>query len=152
LSPSSEFLEDAQGMLDTRVPILFQQYIKESHGRDLRVIVVDGVAVSAELRTATDGRVTSNLSQGGTAVICPGRYPVAEKLAVRAADVLGLTVAGVDLLFREDGSFTLCEVNNNVAWAPDHPGVPIAIAQCVADRVLAAEESMSSIPSAKTLS
>lgn len=60
--------------------------------------------------------------------------PAAEELAVRAAKAVGLVVAGIDLLFRDDGSFVLCEVNNNVAWARDMPEVPVAIARCVAKR------------------
>lgn len=128
LAADDKALRGVAGSLDDRHPYLLQRYVAHSHGRDLRVIVVDGRAVAAAVRTAGDDRLVSNLAQGGTHTVCTGRYPDAEALAVEAADAIGLGVAGVDLLFEADGSFTVCEVNCNPTWRPDMPGIAEAIA------------------------
>ncbi|MFE0045533.1 RimK family alpha-L-glutamate ligase [Streptomyces albireticuli] len=116
LAPDAAMLRAVQGSLKDDSPYVFQRYVAHSHGRDLRVVVVDGRAVAAQVRSAADGDLRSNLALGGTAELCPGRYPAGEELAVRAAEVLGLGVAGVDLLFEPDGGFTICEVNVHVGW------------------------------------
>ncbi|MFI9209929.1 RimK family alpha-L-glutamate ligase [Streptomyces sp. NPDC053253] len=135
LAADSKSLRGVAGSLDDRHPYLLQRYVAHSHGRDLRVIVVDGVAVAAAVRTAGDDRLVSNLAQGGTHTVCTGRYPDAEALAVEAAGVVGLGVAGVDLLFEADGSFAVCEVNCNPTWRPDMPGIAEAIALACRSRL-----------------
>lgn len=135
LSADDKSLRAVVGSLDDRHPYLLQRYVAHSHGRDLRVIVVDRRAVAAAVRTAGDDRLVSNLAQGGTHTVCTGRYPEAEALAVAAADVIGLGVAGVDLLFEADGSFTVCEVNCNPTWRPDMPGIAAAIALACRSRL-----------------
>ncbi|QTA37050.1 RimK family alpha-L-glutamate ligase [Streptomyces sp. CA-256286] len=127
LAPDAALLREVQGSLRDEVPFVLQEYVRSSHGRDLRVIVVDGRVVTALVRTAMDGGMKSNVHQGGSCTPCPGRYPEGEALAVRAAKVLGLVVAGVDLLFTVDGSFTVCEVNANVSWRPEMSTVTRAI-------------------------
>ncbi len=134
LASSQAALSDLTPHLDAEVPFLVQDYVATSHGRDLRVFVVDGRAVNALRRTSRDGSLTANVHQGGDAVPCFGAYPRAEALAVQAADAAGLTVAGVDLLFDGD-TFTLCEVNSNTAWLADDTTVPNAIADCIARRI-----------------
>lgn len=92
-------------------PMLFQQLISESYGRDARLNVVGGRVVASMLRKSTDGDFRSNLSRGG----CMERYqPTDEekKLAIAATELLGLDFAGVDVLFGKDGPM-LCEVNSN---------------------------------------
>ena len=135
LAADDKLLRAVAGSLDDRHPYLFQRYVAHSHGRDLRVIVVDRVAVAAAVRTAGDDRLVSNLAQGGTHTVCTGRYADAEALAVEAADAIGLGVAGVDLLFEADGSFTVCEVNCNPTWRPDMLGIAEAIAMACRSRL-----------------
>ncbi|MFJ8311424.1 MULTISPECIES: RimK family alpha-L-glutamate ligase [unclassified Streptomyces] len=132
LAPDTAMLRGIQGSLDQDAPYLFQEYVAHSHGRDLRVVVVDGRAVATQVRTAVDGDFRSNLALGGTATPCAGRYPHGEELAMRAADVLGLGIAGVDLLFTPGGGFTICEVNANVGWHEqmDHRITPALLAAC----------------------
>ncbi|MEV5974865.1 RimK family alpha-L-glutamate ligase [Streptomyces sp. NPDC051921] len=139
LAPDDAWLRAVAGSLDDRHPYLLQRYVAHSHGRDLRVLVVDGRAVAAVVRTAHDDRLVSNLAQGGTHTVCTGRYPDAEALAVAAADTIGLGVAGVDLLFEADGSFSVCEVNGNPTWQPDMPGVAEAVAAACRSRLAAAD-------------
>ncbi|CAM5244747.1 hypothetical protein GCM10010299_10950 [Streptomyces tanashiensis] len=135
LATDDKSLRAVMGSLDDRHPYLLQRYVAHSHGRDLRVIVVDGRAVAAAVRTAGDDRLVSNLAQGGTHTVCTGRHPDAEALAVEAAGVIGLGVAGVDLLYEADGSFTVCEVNCNPTWRPDMPGIAEAVATACRSRL-----------------
>ena len=89
---------------------VLQEFIKESRGRDLRVNVVDGKAVSAILRE-NEKDFRSNITGGGVAK----KYELTEEietLAVRATNACGLDFAGVDILFGKNG-FLVCEVNSN---------------------------------------
>ncbi|MCT9089902.1 RimK family alpha-L-glutamate ligase [Streptomyces sp. ASQP_92] len=131
LARDTAMLHDIQGSLNEDAPYLFQEYVRYSHGRDLRVVVVGGKAVAAQVRVAADGGLKSNLALGGTSTPCTGLHPAGEALAVAAAEVLGLGVAGVDLLFEPDGSFTICEVNANVGWREHlHQIVPAIAEAC----------------------
>ncbi|GGU73489.1 alpha-L-glutamate ligase [Streptomyces albospinus] len=131
LAPDLALLRGVAGSLADDVPFALQQYVAPSHGRDLRVVVVEGEPVGAELRTARDGALASNLARGGSATLCQGRYPEAEALAVRAAQSLGLTIAGVDLLFSATGEHTVCEVNAVPGWRPGMTAVIPAIVACI---------------------
>lgn len=104
------------GVLRHELPYLYQDYIAESHGRDLRVIVVGGRAVYSMTRTSAGGAMRANISQGGKGEVVTGRYKEAEALAERIADVLEIEICGVDLLF-QDGGFVCCEVNNNPGFS-----------------------------------
>ena len=91
--------------------ILVQEYIKESKGADLRALVVGSRVVAAMERTAAPGEFRSNLHRGGTAE--PVKLTLAEKnTAIRAARVMGLSVAGVDLLRSNRGPVVM-EVNSS---------------------------------------
>ena len=92
-------------------PLLFQQLVGNSRGRDIRVNVVGERVVASILRKSTNGDFRSNLTLGGSME----PYAAGEeeaRLAVRAVRELGLTFAGVDVLFGPDGPL-LCEVNSN---------------------------------------
>lgn len=87
-----------------------QEFIAEAEGADLRCFVVGGRVVAAMQRTAAEGDFRSNLHRGGTAR--PVVLDEAEQaVAVRAAQVLGLGVAGVDLIRSRRGPLVL-EVNS----------------------------------------
>ncbi|MFJ4965316.1 RimK family alpha-L-glutamate ligase [Streptomyces sp. NPDC088729] len=136
LAPDAHLLRSVAGALAQGTPHLFQEYVAHSHGRDLRLIVVDGEPVAAAVRTSGNGGLASNIAQGGAATLCLGRYPEAEDLAVRAAQAVGLAIAGVDLLFTADGTHTICELNAVPGWRSQMTAVAPAIADCV-DRRLA---------------
>lgn len=91
--------------------IIFEKYIKQSHGRDTRVIVAGGKVVAAMERTSNGFDFRSNLSGGGE-----GKQarltPAMEKTALAAARTLGLDFAGVDLLKTPRGPMII-EVNPN---------------------------------------
>ena len=91
--------------------ILIQEYIKESKGEDIRVLVVDGKVVGAMKRTAKEGDFRSNLHRGGSASIVK-LTKTERETALRAAAELGLTVCGVDMLQSDRGPLVL-EVNSS---------------------------------------
>jgi gamma-F420-2:alpha-L-glutamate ligase len=91
--------------------MIIQEYIKESEGKDLRVIVIGGRVVGAMQRKSTDGSFKANISRGGQGEA----YDVddqMELLAIQTAKVLDLDIAGVDLLFHSDG-YRICEANSS---------------------------------------
>ncbi|QNP68862.1 RimK family alpha-L-glutamate ligase [Streptomyces roseirectus] len=133
LVSSAALLRDLDGSLRDGCPYVFQTYEEYSRGRDLRVVVVDGRPVASVVRRARRDTFKANISQGGEVSVCTGRFPDAEKLAVRAAAAVGADVAGVDLLFTPDGTFTVCEVNANMGWRPEMTEVtPAVLAACAA--------------------
>ncbi len=114
LCANREQFNDLASLLDGARPgadFIFQQYIAMSHGRDVRLLVVDGKVIAAMERRALDGGFKSNISTGGQGfAFAPP--PEMAKLAVSVADVLGLDVAGVDILFDKDG-YRICEANSS---------------------------------------
>lgn len=92
----------------------FQRFIKDSAGRDLRVTVVGGKAICAmERQSNSKQQFRSNMELGGTAS-ARALTPLEEKLAVEAAEALGLDFAGVDILMgRDENERYVCEVNSN---------------------------------------
>lgn len=91
--------------------IVLQQYIAEAKGRDLRAIVVGGRVVASMRRQAKAGEFRSNLHRGGQGV----RAPLDERCrraAVAATRVMGLEVAGVDMLETREGPKIL-EINSS---------------------------------------
>ena len=98
-----------QGLLVTGKAVLIQEYIAESHGKDIRALVVNGNVVASMRRKARGREFRSNYHLNGT-VEKVDISPEYAEIACRAARVLGLNVAGVDLLEGNDGPLVL-EVN-----------------------------------------
>ncbi|BCM64681.1 MULTISPECIES: ATP-grasp domain-containing protein [unclassified Streptomyces] len=131
LAPDPHLLRDVAGSLTHDTPFLFQQHIAHSHGRTLRVVVVDGEPVEAVLHTSRHHTLAANIANGGAAALCTGHHPRAEQLAVQAAAALGLAIAGVDLLFTSPDTYTVCEVNAVPGWRPEMKAVTPAITACI---------------------
>lgn len=93
---------------------IFQRFIADSKGRDLRVTVVGGKVICAmERQAATKDEFRSNIGAGGTAT-ARTITDYEAKLAVDAANALGLDFAGVDILMgKEENERYVCEVNSN---------------------------------------
>lgn len=91
--------------------VIFQEFVAESFGRDLRLNVVGGRVVASMLRFNEHGDFRANISNGGSML---PHAPTAEeeRIALAAAEKLSLDFCGVDLLFGRDGPL-LCEVNSN---------------------------------------
>lgn len=95
--------------IDPKVNVIVQEFISTSRGRDIRVIIVGGRAIGAMLRTAKEGKFKANYSTGGS--VSPFALNEAiEWLAVESARVVGLDIAGIDILFDHDG-YKICEIN-----------------------------------------
>ena len=114
--------------------IILQEYIAESKGRDYRAIVVGGRVIASMRRQAKGGEFRSNLHRGGLGVRVdlPPRY---RQVAVAAAKVMGLEVAGVDMLEAREGPKIL-EINSS----PGLEGVERAGGVDVAGAIIAHAE------------
>lgn len=94
------------------IPFLFQKFITYSAGRDIRLQVVGNQVVASMYRYTTDGDFRANITNGGS--MKPYEPTEEEKnLAIRCCKILGLDFAGVDLLFADEKTSLVCEVNSN---------------------------------------
>ncbi|QJB69204.1 30S ribosomal protein S6--L-glutamate ligase [Parasphingorhabdus halotolerans] len=93
------------------VNILVQEFIKEAGSSDLRIFVIGGKVVAAMMRTGAEGDFRSNLHRGGSAKMIK-ITPEERSTAIRAAKVMGLNVAGVDILRANHGP-VIMEVNSS---------------------------------------
>jgi ribosomal protein S6--L-glutamate ligase len=91
--------------------IMVQEYIKESGGADIRCLVVGDKVIAAMKRQAKPGEFRSNLHRGGSASLIR-ITPEERSTAIRAARVMGLSVAGVDILRSNHGPLVM-EVNSS---------------------------------------
>lgn len=97
------------GETNPNIQLIFQKFVAHSKGRDLRLFVVDGEVIAAMERKARDGGFKANYSAGGSVkAFMPDEAAI--DLAVRTAKVLDIQVAGIDLLFTDNG-YTICEAN-----------------------------------------
>ncbi|MCX4241397.1 30S ribosomal protein S6--L-glutamate ligase [Paraliomyxa miuraensis] len=110
--------------------ILVQEFIKEAGGADVRAFVVDGKVVASMLRQGPEGEFRSNLHRGGSAVQAK-LTPEERSTAVRSAKILGLRVAGVDMLRSNHGPLVM-EVNSS----PGLQGIETASGVDVAERII----------------
>lgn len=113
------------------VNILVQEFIAEAEGADVRAFVVGNRVVAAMKRQGAPGEFRSNLHRGGTAEATK-LTPKERSTAVRAASLLGLKVAGVDILRSNRGPLVL-EVNSS----PGLEGIETATGVDVADAIIA---------------
>jgi ribosomal protein S6--L-glutamate ligase len=125
---------EVQGILDTfwdlGQEIVLQEFIRESEGRDVRALVVGNRVVGAMRRQAKPGEFRSNIHRGaeGLAIELPPAYAEA---AVRAAKVIGLEVAGVDMLESATGP-KIMEVNSS----PGFEGLERATGRDIAGEIV----------------
>ena len=98
--------------------LILQEFIQSSFGRDLRVFVIGGRVVGCMERTAADMGFKANFSSGGTVQEHEVTSEI-EWLATEASRILGLDIAGVDLLFDEN-HFKICEVNSSPGFQGLH--------------------------------
>ncbi len=92
-------------------PFLFQEFIKSSCGKDMRVIVINKKAVAWMLRESkNDFRSNVGIEGSGSVVNLP---PTFKEMAENVASTLNMDYGGIDILFSEDDQPILCEVNSN---------------------------------------
>ncbi|XP_012685179.2 beta-citrylglutamate synthase B [Clupea harengus] len=135
LARDKHHLSDLSHLIRHEAPYLFQEYVRESHGRDVRVVLVGGRVIGSMLRCSTDGRMQSNCSLGGVGMMCP-LSEQGKQLAVQVSNILGMDVCGIDLLQLNDGSFVVCEANANVGFIAFDQACGLDVAGIVADYAL----------------
>jgi ribosomal protein S6--L-glutamate ligase len=124
--------------------ILVQEFIKEARGADIRCFVIGDKVVAAMKRQGGEGEFRSNLHRGGNATVA--RLTPEERLtAVRAAKIMGLNVAGVDLLRSNHGPVVM-EVNST----PGLEGIEKATEKNVAGMIINFIEKQSKPGKTKT--
>lgn len=109
---------------------LVQEFIKEAGGSDIRCFVVDGKVVAAMKRQGAEGEFRSNLHRGGSAELVR-ITPTERATAVRAAKIIGLNVAGVDILRSNHGPVVM-EVNSS----PGLEGIEAATKKDIAGQII----------------
>ncbi|GAB7006224.1 RimK family alpha-L-glutamate ligase [Nocardioides sp. AN3] len=117
----------------TRQNVLIQRFIQESKGRDVRALVVGDRVVAAMRRTAKGDEFRSNLHRGGSVekVELDAEF---ERTAVRAAQIMGLKVAGVDLLESDDGPLVM-EVNSSPGLEGIETATKLDVAGAIVDYI-----------------
>jgi len=109
---------------------LVQEFIKEAGGSDIRCFDVGNKVIAAMRRKAVKGEYRSNLHRGGSAEVIKLR-PEERSLAVKAARVMGLDLAGVDILRSSHGPLVI-EVNSS----PGLEGIETATGIDVAGKII----------------
>ena len=115
--------------------ILIQEFIKESSGVDIRAIVVGKKVVAAMQRVAPEGEFRSNVHRGA-ATKHINLTTEEEEIAIKSTKVLGLSVAGVDLMRSKRGPLVL-EVNSS----PGLQGIELLTGADVAGEIISFIES-----------
>lgn len=110
--------------------ILVQEYIKEAKAQDIRCLVVGGKVIASMMRKGAEGEFRSNLHRGGSSKTVK-ITPEERSTAVRAARVMGLNVAGVDMLRSNHGP-VIMEVNSS----PGLEGIEKATGIDVAGKII----------------
>lgn len=113
-----------------KADILVQEYIKEAKATDIRCFVVGGKVIASMIRKGADGEFRSNLHRGGSSKTVK-ITPEERSTAVRAAKVMGLNVAGVDMLRSNHGP-VIMEVNSS----PGLEGIEKATGIDVAGKII----------------
>lgn len=109
------------------VNLILQEYIETSHGKDLRVFTIGGKVVACMLRSNSKGGFKANFSQGGNVESFPVT-PEIEWLATETSRLLGLDIAGIDLLFDND-HYKICEANSSPGFKGIESCCDVNIAQ-----------------------
>ena len=130
----AETIKAAESVIDAfqelEADFLVQEFIKEAGGSDIRAFVIGRRVYAAMQRTAAEGEFRSNLHRGGSAQLIK-LTPAERATAVKAAQTMGLKVAGVDMLRSSRGPLIM-EVNSS----PGLGGIEEATGKDVAGQVI----------------
>ncbi|MEO8527925.1 MAG: RimK family alpha-L-glutamate ligase [Pseudolysinimonas sp.] len=117
----------------TNQNVLIQRFVAESRGRDIRALVVGDRVVAAMRRTAQGDEFRSNVHRGG--LVEPVELtPEYEQIAVRSAQIMGLKVAGVDMLEGADGPLVM-EVNSSPGLQGIEQATQLDVAGAIIDYI-----------------
>jgi ribosomal protein S6--L-glutamate ligase len=132
LSSSRSVVEALRGLYAN---FLVQEFVAEARGADLRCFVVGGSVVAAMRRQAPKGDFRSNLHRGGSARAVEATA-LEQEVAVRAARVVGLGVAGVDLIRSRRGPLVL-EINSSPGLEGIEAATGVDIARAIVEHAAA---------------
>lgn len=122
-----------QTLMGLNANIIVQEYIKESGGEDIRCFVVGDKVVAAMKRQAEPGEFRANIHRGGQAMAI--KITKAEReTAVKAAKVMGLQMAGVDILRSNRGPLVL-EINSSPGLEGIEKASKKDIASCIIEHI-----------------
>jgi ribosomal protein S6--L-glutamate ligase len=119
-----------QAFMGVKSNILIQEFIKEAGGSDIRCFVVGDKVIAAMQRTAPEGEFRSNIHRGGSAKLIK-LTPKERAVAVKAGNIMGLNVCGVDLLRSSRGPLVM-EVNSS----PGLEGIEEATGKDIAGMII----------------
>ena len=125
-----------EGFMGVNADILVQEFIKEAGGADIRCFVIDGKVAASMKRQGAEGEFRSNLHRGGSSSLIK-ITPEERSTAVRAARIMGLNVAGVDLLRSNHGPVVM-EVNSS----PGLEGIEGATGKDIAGMIISNLEKL----------
>jgi ribosomal protein S6--L-glutamate ligase len=117
----------------TNQNVLIQRFVAESRGRDIRALVVGDRVVAAMRRTANGDEFRSNVHRGGS-VEPVELTPEYEQIAVRSAQIMGLKIAGVDMLMGADGPLVM-EVNSSPGLQGIESATNLDVAGAIVDYI-----------------
>jgi RimK family alpha-L-glutamate ligase len=125
MSSSDDLEQYVKDLPDDVGALIVQECITNSHGKDIRAVVVGDQVVASVLRSNDTGDFRSNIAQGATASAYK-MTPAEQSVAARAVQALGLEYGGVDLMFGEDG-LVVTEVNSPCDLSFIHPATGISV-------------------------
>lgn len=134
LAPDNKVAEAViETLQSTRQNVLIQRFIAESRGRDVRAFVVGDRVIAAMRRTAKDDEFRSNVHRGGStdAIELDPEYA---RVAVKAAQIMGLRVAGVDMLEADEGPLVM-EVNSSPGLEGIETATDLDVAGAIVDYI-----------------
>lgn len=134
LAPDTKVAEAViETLQSTRQNVLIQRFVSESKGRDIRAFVIGDRVVAAMRRTAEGDEFRSNVHRGGRTepVELDEEY---QRVAVKAAQIMGLRVAGVDMLESEHGP-SIMEVNSSPGLEGIETATELDIAGAIIDYI-----------------
>ncbi len=127
----ADTVKTAQAVVETlhwaRQNVLIQKFVAESKGRDMRALVVGDRVVAAMRRIAKGDEFRSNVHRGGRTEAIK-LEPEYERTAIRAAQILGLRVAGVDMLEGADGPRSWRSTRRRASRASRRPPASTSLA------------------------
>lgn len=129
-----------QAFMSLNANIILQEFIAEAGGSDIRCFVVGGEVVGAMQRTAPEGEFRSNVHRGGS--VQQVTLSDEEKdIAIKAAKIMGLGLAGVDLLRSSRGPLIM-EINSS----PGLQGIEKATQKDIAGQIIEYVEQVANTP------
>ena len=134
LAPDTKVAEAiVETLQSTKQNVLIQRFVAESKGRDIRALVVGDRVVAAMRRVAQGEEFRSNVHRGGR-VESVELDPEYEETAVRSAQIMGLRVAGVDMLESDDGP-SVMEVNSSPGLEGIETATKLDVAGAIIDHI-----------------